>query len=60
MFVPLSNLRFFAGLWLPELSPAIFFSAGGAAFSDLVLVALLCGTICQDDTYESSVRMGES
>lgn len=60
MFVPLSNLRFFAGLWLPEPSPVIFLSAGGAACSELVLVALRCGTICQDNTYGSSVRMGKS
>jgi len=51
MFVPLSNLRFFARLWLPEPSPVILLSAGGAAFSELVLVTLRCGTICQDDTY---------
>lgn len=51
MFVPLSNLRFFARLWLPEPSPVILLSAGGAAFSELVLVALRCGTICQDGTY---------
>jgi len=33
MFVPLSHLRFFAGLRLPEPSPVIFLSAEGAAFS---------------------------
>lgn len=60
MFVPLSNLRFFAGLWLPEPSPVILLSAWGAAFSELVLLALCCDTICQDNTYESSVRVGES
>lgn len=60
VYVFSSSLSLFAGLGLPEPSQAIFVSARVVAFADLVLVALRCGMIGQDNAYRFPVRLGES